>query len=364
MTLNLDAADFSEPGLIEVDFNNDGTVDLSREVESAGTYDFISTALADGERTIAGKLTPGGGSPIDGSVQVTIDTKGPQVLRGISVERTQVQQRTIVFSEGIDSATLSEGDFALTGPGISGASPVLGVSGATNVLTVTLNPVVAPGEYALLVGPQIADLAGNLMDGDGDGTSGELTDDSVRDGFTVLDNPTWLTSDTSIGTSDTAYDGQDVVVDHTTLTVTGTHTFHSLWVIKQGLVTHATGDVAGMNLSLTDVLVVDTGSSIAANGRGFAANAGPGAGQVVSGGAGAGGGYGGRGWRRQVWVEHRGGSLWIDRSTRGSRQWRRWRGSIQHCRRCRWRRHSAKCRGNSPDRWQPHCGWPRRSRQG
>jgi hypothetical protein len=48
-----------------------------------------------------------------------------------------------------------------------------------------------------------------------------------------------FTSDTTIGVSDTNYDGQDIIVINCTLTVDGTHSFSDILVVDNGVLTHS-----------------------------------------------------------------------------------------------------------------------------
>ena len=108
---------------------------------------------------------------------------------------------------------------------------------------------------------------------------------------------TVFTTNATINIGDTNYDGQDIVVSNSTLTVNGPHRFASLQVISNGVLTHsaAPNGEAGNLLSLTIAgnLGVDTLSRIDASGLGYGGQQGPGAG---TGGSGAGhGGTGGNG---------------------------------------------------------------------
>jgi hypothetical protein len=95
-----------------------------------------------------------------------------------------VASRTLTFSEAVDAATVSTADFALQGPGIAGSQPVTSVSGSGVTWTVGFAPLTSPGQYTLLVGPQIADFAGNVFDNNGNGIQGEAGD-AGRDSFNV-----------------------------------------------------------------------------------------------------------------------------------------------------------------------------------
>src|ERR1017187_5296254 len=88
-------------------------------------------------------------------------------------------------------------------------------------------------------------------------------------------------TDTIIAVSNPLYDDQPIVVSNCTLTVNGPHSFASLQVISNGVVTHtaAPNGEAGNLVSLTIAgdLGLDTLSRIDVSSRGYAANAGPGA---------------------------------------------------------------------------------------
>ncbi len=106
-----------------------------------------------------------------------------------SAPAAPLSSRGLVFSEPIDPATVSAADFALQGPGIAGSRPVTSVNGSGTAWTVGFDPLATPGLYTLLAGPQVADLAGNLMDGNGNGTQGEAAD-ANPDYFNLLPDVT------------------------------------------------------------------------------------------------------------------------------------------------------------------------------
>src|SRR5258708_9056286 len=103
-----------------------------------------------------------------------------------------------------------------------------------------------------------------------------------------------FTNDTIIGIS-TNFDGADIVITNCTVTMDGVHAFASLQVLNGGKLTHSSNR-SGMNVTLTNDLLVASGGAINASGKGYAGGAGPGAGGNIgfplSGG---GGGYGGHG---------------------------------------------------------------------
>ena len=109
-----------QPGLIGVDFNADGTNDVQQAVDAPGTYEFLSSTLADGNRTIAAKFTPQTGSLVQASIVVTIDTQGPKLSSGPSVAAAPASQRTLTFSESLNPPSVAASQFSLSGPGITG----------------------------------------------------------------------------------------------------------------------------------------------------------------------------------------------------------------------------------------------------
>lgn len=107
-----------------------------------------------------------------------------------------------------------------------------------------------------------------------------------------------LTSPQTLSPGDTSLEGQEVIVDHTVLTVSGTHRFQSLRLVNGAVLTHPpapTGEAENVvRLILTAGLVVDADSRVDANGLGYANAEAPGAGRRGS-FAGGGGGHGGDG---------------------------------------------------------------------
>ncbi len=115
-------------------------------------------------------------------------------------------------------------------------------------------------------------------------------------------------SDATIGATDTNLDGQDIVVAGCTVTIDGSHSFSDLVLIENGQVTHSpigTNSSGGLFLSISNDLIIETGSSIDVQGLGFGPGLGAGAGasvettysqfdfSFISGGGGAYGGNGG-----------------------------------------------------------------------
>lgn len=84
---------------------------------------------------------------------------------------------SVIFSEDIDPSTIGVDDFTLVGP--NGNVTITGIEAANTGDTRTFRVYFASssvGSYALIIGPNIADLTGNLMDQNGNGTPGETSD--------------------------------------------------------------------------------------------------------------------------------------------------------------------------------------------
>ncbi|MBM3882369.1 MAG: hypothetical protein FJ387_22045 [Verrucomicrobia bacterium] len=116
-------------------------------------------------------------------------------------------------------------------------------------------------------------------------------------------------TDASIAAGDSSYDGQAIVVDGCTLTVQGAHTFQSLVVRNNGVVTHPAWTAAGLDrleLTVSQDARVEAGSRIDVSGRGYSGTNnqgnGPGGGtgtRTDTNGGGGGGAHGGHGGRPQ-----------------------------------------------------------------
>ncbi len=170
-------------GQINLDVNGDGNAEVSVLAPAAGTYQVTAPGLGDGITRAAIRFVPAVGSFVNTFVDVRIDTQGPTVVQGSATAPAPYAQRTIVFSEAIDAASLSAGDVAI----YFGSTPVgtaTSVGGSGTTYTVVFSPVVTAGAYSLRVGPGVMDVAGNVMNVDGDGTPGEPEDYS-SDAFMV-----------------------------------------------------------------------------------------------------------------------------------------------------------------------------------
>jgi methionine-rich copper-binding protein CopC len=110
------------------------------------------------------------------------DTAGPRVTGSsfTGAAANTFDRVRVTFSEPVNPTTFTAADVVLTGPNgqavaVSGVSAVPGTNNTQ--FDIQLPAQSAPGTYTLTVGPAIADLAGNLMNQDGDALNGENPQD-------------------------------------------------------------------------------------------------------------------------------------------------------------------------------------------
>lgn len=232
-----------------------------------------------------------------------LDGAGPHIFAAtpdpaFDLRASTLDSVEVTFHEAINEATFTAADVAITGPAGSitpaGITPLGG-----NQYEISFAAQSLRGTYSVLVGPEIEDAAGNPMDQDGDGTTGEAIEDVFALSFGAYSADTVFTAAQPIAAGDTTYDNQDICVIGATLTIDGPHTFNTVHLIDSAAVTHSAASTTGLDLTVSDDAIIDVSSSIAANGRGYAGvydnhGQGPGAGRATYVGGG-GGGYGGVG---------------------------------------------------------------------
>ena len=109
-----------------------------------------------------------------------IDKTGPHLIAQVPSLQASAPfaQLTFVFDEAIDPASFTTSDITqFTGPGGTDLrTQVTGITVTQDTATVTFNDQAAQGTYIMQIGPDIADLVGNDMDQDNNGTGGEASD--------------------------------------------------------------------------------------------------------------------------------------------------------------------------------------------
>ncbi len=113
-------------------------------------------------------------------------TSAPAVPENVGV----ISKVVLTFNVPMDTATFSAGSDIVSFTDPIGNSVLPSITGTSwsagnTVLTIDFTPFSQPGIYQLMVGPNIADTVGSLMDQDQDGASGEALDDRCIAQFTV-----------------------------------------------------------------------------------------------------------------------------------------------------------------------------------
>ena len=146
---------------------------------------------ADKRSSLTGKVASGGRLNVYNALIGTggttpTDTTGPRITASSTNGTTSVSRVRVTFSEAIDPATFTAADVALAGPqGAVAIAAVQVVSGTNNTqFDIAFAAQTAPGTYALNIGPDVRDKAGNPMDQNANGVPGEA-DDVYRATFAI-----------------------------------------------------------------------------------------------------------------------------------------------------------------------------------
>ncbi len=202
-----------------------------------------------------------------------LDAVGPRIL---SISPTEIRNAAfdhvdVEFSEPIDPATFTIDDVSIVGAdGPMAASTVAPVSG--NMYRVSFPAFGTRGSYQATIGPNIADLDGNLMDQNQDGTKGNPTTDVYKASLLYIEADTVFTSTITIAEGDTTYEGQDILVDGATVAIDGPHNFGSVHLIRGAVLTHSactTTATHKLDLTVSEQVIVDASSRIDVTARGY-----------------------------------------------------------------------------------------------
>ena len=182
----------------------------------------VTGGRLDAARALTGVLPP--------------DTSGPRVTatdpQGATVG--PVSSLRVTFNEAIDPTSFTLDDISsFIGP--DGAIAVTGIQpvGTTNVraFDLTFASQSTLGDYDMILGPNINDLAGNPMNQDRDAQNGEPIDDQFHAHFTLSDQLTYAATDVPqfidyywSATSSVTVD-QDVTIGDLNVTLNITHPF-------------------------------------------------------------------------------------------------------------------------------------------
>jgi hypothetical protein len=195
---------------------------------------------------------------------LTVLAASPARVDGAPIDHLDVR-----FSGALTPTSFTPADVTLVGPG-SGAVAVSAVSPlAPDLYRISLEPQTDRGTYGIGVGPDIADATGQLLDQNGNGTGGEATD-VFRTTAVVTDATVTFTAPTTITETDTRFDGADLLIDGTTVTIDGPHTFNSIHLINGAVLTHTANSATQthkLDLTLAGEVIVDATSRIDVSGR-------------------------------------------------------------------------------------------------
>ncbi len=284
---------------------------LGQATQVSGTsyqYEFTPDQLIEGVNSITARSFDGieesGDSP---PAAITLDVTGLRITAStpdtpFNLRTDLLDSITITFSEEIDFDPAGGGSFAVEDSSITGPesdiAPVGIVSQGGNEYAITFTAETERGKYAVSVGPDIADLAGNLMDQDEDGLLGEAEEDVFILSFHAFDADAVFTAPTTISEGDTTYDGQDIAIDSTTVAIDGPHSFNTVYLLGSAVLTHSANtatETHRLDLTVTEEIIIDSTSVIDVSGKGYLA--GRTTGNTTEGGATgrSGGSYGGVG---------------------------------------------------------------------
>lgn len=118
---------------------------------------------------------------------LTVDTVAPRIAAQVPAGdfAGTIGFVDVWFSETIDKTTFTTADVSIVRPDAMPLSAASIEEVGFNRYRIRFAPQTAEGMYHVNVGPDIADLAGNLLDQDRDGTTGELTDDVYDAAFNI-----------------------------------------------------------------------------------------------------------------------------------------------------------------------------------
>jgi serine protease len=135
---------------------------------------------------LAGRVATGGRLNINRALTEGVGDVSGAAITGLTFNgpnANSISSATVTFSEAINASTFTAADVNFRAPNgttiaITGVTPV---AGSTTQFTVTFATQTAPGTYTMVIGPNIADLSGNLMDQNKNGIRGE----AIADQFTA-----------------------------------------------------------------------------------------------------------------------------------------------------------------------------------
>lgn len=266
-----------------------GAIALYWGANSSASYTDVISKLKSSVDTVSGltgKVATGGRLNV---AKMFATSPPPSVAPGPKVTAasftttsTQLTKATFTFDKVIDRATFTSADVvSFTGPNgaITTNYTITPVGTAGTTFDVTFTAQTAPGSYTMVIGPDVRDTSGNLMNQNGNATAGESTADrATATGSLVLTvNKTYSANNLAVTIRDNATVTSsitvtdDVKISDLDVKVTLTHTYVSDLVIK---LTSPTGKVVtlfnrhgGSGDNLTGTTFSDEAGTAIANGR-------------------------------------------------------------------------------------------------
>ena len=157
---------------------------LGQATQVSGTlyaYNFAPGVLLEGGNSITARSFDGVEESVDSlPLVITLDTIGPRITDGtpdapVNLRTETLDSVSVTFSEAIDydpgGGTLTVADTTITGPE-GEVTPTSIASLGGDQYEIAFAAQTRRGTYAVSVGPDVADLAGNPMDQDQDGQPG------------------------------------------------------------------------------------------------------------------------------------------------------------------------------------------------
>jgi subtilisin family serine protease/subtilisin-like proprotein convertase family protein len=200
---------------------------IARIKESVDPLASLSGKVATGGRlNVSNALQAGGGT----------DTTGPQVIAALPDGTASVSSVRVTFNEAINPDTFTPADIThFTGPpgavAVTGVKPVAGSNNTQ--FDVSFAPQTAPGAYQFDLGPEISDVAGNLMNQNGNAVNGE-PGDLYHVAFSVSSSSTGTFTNSTLApirdyatTVSTITIGQDLTIADLNVKLNIRHTYDS-----------------------------------------------------------------------------------------------------------------------------------------
>jgi RHS repeat-associated protein len=166
---------------------------LTNEIASRETYSVyfpIQTANGTYRVTIGTDIMGANGQPISEGYEATfiLDSIGPRITKHSPAGDLAgtIEFVDIWFSEILHVPSLSLDDIMIEGPSGSITPTALADIGLSGY-RISFPEQTTYGQYHVLIGPEIEDIAGNTMDQDRDGTRGEPNDDAYDASFNLVD---------------------------------------------------------------------------------------------------------------------------------------------------------------------------------